>query len=95
MTQTMTLLTIISESILEDMLIDEIMKLGAKGYTISDSRGRGTHGLRSGNWRKEGNIRIEIVGNPDLCTRIVTRLDAAYEKDYGLLMFTSQIELQN
>ncbi|MDD5391015.1 MAG: hypothetical protein PHD37_16890 [Gallionellaceae bacterium] len=93
--QTMTLLTILSEAVLEDTLVGEIMRLGAKGYTITDARGRGTHGLRSGNWRKEGNIRIEIVGDADLCARIVARLHTTYERDYGLLMFTSQVEVQN
>ena len=90
-----TLLTIVTETILEDTLIDEIMALGAKGYTITDARGRGTHGLRSGKWTKEGNIRIEIIGDAELCARIVARLDDAYEENYGLLMYTSTVELMN
>ena len=49
--QAMILLTILSEAVLEDTLVDEIMALGAKGYTISEARGRGTHGVRSGKWR--------------------------------------------
>jgi hypothetical protein len=91
----MTLLTILSEAVLEDTLVDEIMALGAKGYTISEARGRGTHGERSGRWTAGGNIRIEVIGDDALCARIVERLQAAYEPDYGLLMFTSSVELQN
>lgn len=93
--QSMVLLTILSEAVLEDILIKEIMVLGAKGYTISEARGRGTHGLRTGKWTASGNIRIEILGDSELCTRIVDRLQANYERDYGLLMFTSAVELQN
>lgn len=93
--QSMVLLTIITESILEGDLVDEMTKLGAKGYTISDSRGRGVHGLRRGDWRKEGNIRIEVIGDADLCNAIVARLKAEYDQDYGLLMFTSKVELCN
>jgi len=89
------LLTIFSETVLEDTLVDEIMTLGAKGYTISDARGRGTHGLRSGKWSAGGNIRIEVVGDAELCARIVTRLQDTYEENYGLLMYTSTVELQN
>ncbi len=89
------LLTILSEAVLEDILIDEIMALGAKGYTISEARGRGTHGVRSGKWAAGGNIRIEVIGDCELCARIVNRLQAAYERDYGLLMFTCPVELQN
>jgi hypothetical protein len=91
----MLLLTILSEAVLEDTLIDEIMALGAKGYTISEARGRGTHGLRTGKWSAGGNIRIEVIGDQALCASIVERLQAGYERDYGLLMFTSAIELQN
>lgn len=93
--QAMQLLTILTEAVLEDTLIDEIMALGAKGYTISEARGRGTHGLRSGKWTAGGNIRIEVVGDAELCRRIVERLHAVYERDYGLLMFTCAVELQN
>lgn len=93
--QQMLLLTIISETVLEDTLIDEITALGALGYTITDVRGRGNHGLRTGNWRKDSNIRLEIVGDRALCDRIVTRLKEAYDRDYGLLMFTTPVELQN
>jgi len=93
--QAMTLLTILSEAVLEDTLVDEIMALGAKGYTISEARGRGTHGTRSGRWSAGGNIRIEVIGDAALCARIVERLQSTYEPDYGLLMFTSSVELQN
>ncbi len=89
----MRLLTIISEAVLEDTLIREIMRLGAKGYTVTDARGSGAHGLRSGAWRKEGNIRIEVVGDAELCRRIVERLHAEYERDYGLMMFSTEVEL--
>ena len=88
-----TLLTIISESVLEDTLIDEITSLGAKCYTISDARGRGSHGVRSGKWSAGGNIRIEIVGDAELCARISTRLHEIYEKNYGLMMYTSTVEI--
>ena len=93
--QDMLLLTILSEAVLEDTLIDEIMALGAKGYTITEARGRGTHGVRSGKWSAGGNIRIDVVGTPELCARIVARLQAEYEKDYGLLMFTCPVQMQN
>ena len=93
--QSMLLLTILSEAVLEETLIDEIMALGAKGYTISEARGRGTHGVRTGKWSAGGNIRIEVIGDKALCAGIVERLHAEYERDYGLLMFTCAVELQN
>lgn len=93
--QPMVLLTILTEAVLEDTIIDELSALGARGYTITDARGSGTHGLRSGKWTVSGNIRIEVVGDAALIARIVERLQAEYERDYGLLMFTTRVELQN
>lgn len=87
------LLTIITEAVLENLLIEEITLLGVRGYTVSDARGRGAHGFRSGNWRKEGNIRIEVVGDADLCAAIVERLRDIYEQDYGLMMFMTPVEV--
>ncbi len=92
--QSIYLLTIITEAVLEKDIIDAIMSLGAKGYTITDARGRGTHGLRSGKWSVGANLRIEVVGNKDLCARIVEHMQSHYEKNYGLLMYTHPVELQ-
>ena len=41
---TRKLLTIITESALEDQLLQTVESLGAKGYTITDARGKGRHG---------------------------------------------------
>ncbi|MGK0674773.1 MAG: transcriptional regulator [Halothiobacillaceae bacterium] len=93
--QPKVLLTIFTEAVLEDIMIEELMSLGAKGYSISEARGSGAHGVRSGKWSASSNIRIEVVGDAPLIGRIVERLQSQYERDYGLLMFTTQVELQN
>ncbi|WP_018995220.1 hypothetical protein [Thioalkalivibrio sp. ALJ2] len=91
----MLLLTVVAEAILEDILIEEVRRQGAAGYTVSDTRGWGKHGKRRGNWRQGGNIKLEVVGSPDLCDRIAAELKEQYEADYGLLMFTSPVTLKN
>ena len=91
--QAQQLLTILSEAVLEDDLVEAITTLGAKGYTITEARGRGAHGLRSGKWSAGANIRIEVVGDADLCARIVERIQASYAHNYGLFMFTTPVEV--
>lgn len=90
-----TLLVIITETVLENTIIDEILALGAKGFTASEARGLGTHGMRSGRWTVGSNVRIEVVGDEDLCERIVASLQAKYDADYGLLMYTIPVNLRN
>jgi len=90
-----TLLVIVTETVLESIIIDEILALGAKGFTASDARGLGTHGMRRGGWTVGSNVRIEVIGDEDLCERIVATLQEKYDADYGLLMFTSPVNLRN
>ena len=86
------LLTVVCESMLESALARELVSLGAAGYTISDARGLGAHGLRSGSWAKEGNIRIEILCDEAVAQKIIEHLERSYDKDYGLLVFSSDVE---
>jgi hypothetical protein len=78
------LLTIVCEAVLEPFLEEELPPLGVTGYTITDARGLGTHGRRSGAWRKEGNIRVEILCSPALAERVAEHLRKEYEANYGL-----------
>jgi hypothetical protein len=89
------LLTIVCESVLEAELEQELPKIGVTGYTIVDARGLGVHGRRSGVWRKEGNIRVEILCDPPLAERVVEHLRREYERDYGLLIFSSPVEMRS
>ncbi len=57
---TRILLTIITESALEGRLTKEIERLGARGYTVTDARGKGHRGVRQASWEASSNIRIEI-----------------------------------
>ncbi|WP_018872711.1 hypothetical protein [Thioalkalivibrio sp. ALJ16] len=91
----MFLLTVVAEAILEEMLIEEIRRQGAAGYTVTDARGWGRHGKRRGNWRQGGNIKVEVVASAELCDRIAARFKEQFEADYGLLMFTVPVTLKN
>jgi hypothetical protein len=89
------LLTVVCESMLEPDLAEEIVALGAVGYTITDARGLGTHGMRSGSWAKEGNIRLEILCDDAVAARVIEHLRQNYDRDYGLLVFSYDVELHS
>jgi hypothetical protein len=59
--ETRKLLTVITEAALESALCEELIQLGASGYTVTDARGRGSRGVRDAGWSSSGNIRIEVV----------------------------------
>lgn len=89
------LLTIVSESILEDRMIDQLRELGATGYTVTDARGWGKHGKRRGKWGPDSNVRIEVVGSLELCEAICNTFRQEYQDDYGLLLLMSPVLLKN
>lgn len=88
-------LVIVTESVIESTIIEEILALGATGFTVSEARGLGTHGMRSGRWTAGGNVRIEVIGDEALCESIVATLQAKYDADYGLLMYSFPVNLRN
>lgn len=87
------LLTVITEAALERELIAEIDSLGARGYTISDARGKGSRGLRSSEWAQQGNIRLEVICEPELAARIAGRLRDRFYDHYAMILFMQDVSV--
>ena len=85
------LLTIIAEAVLEHQLTQMLEKLGARGYTICDARGRGSRGVRSADWVSSGNIRIEVVCSEELAVTIEDYLFKHYYSNYAIIAFVSDV----
>lgn len=85
------LLTIITESALEKTLVREIEQIGATGYTVTDARGKGTRGVRSARWDACSNIRIEIIANNEIVTKISSHLKENYYNDYAMSIYVVEI----
>ena len=85
------LLTIICEASLEPELVDEMARLGARGYTITEARGRGAHGLRDGSWGASANIRVEVLCDEAVAERLVDMLQTRFYADYGIVVFVVDV----
>lgn len=90
---TRKLLTIITEAALESVLIKEIERLGARGYTITDARGKGRRGPRDAAWDESSNIRIEILCDTEIADAIARHLRARYYDDYGMVLFVNEVSV--
>lgn len=86
-----TLLTIFTESALETQLVADITKLGAPGYTITNARGRGSSGVRSGSWEANSNIRVEILCNEALAVVLAEHMQDNYGGNYAMVIFSTPI----
>lgn len=86
------LVTIIAEGFLEEKLVRDIKRLGAKGYTITDARGEGSRGVRASEW-EGSNIRLETIVSPAVADKILGHLAEVYFANYAVIAFVENVEV--
>ncbi|TLP97075.1 transcriptional regulator [Nesterenkonia salmonea] len=87
------LLTIVTEAALESTLVREIESLGAHGYTITDARGKGEHGVRNAGWEASANIRVEVVCDAETAAALAAHLREHYSRNYAMIPYLSDVEV--
>ncbi len=92
-TEKRTLLTIITEAIVEPTLLRDLDRLGVRGYTVSDARGRGSRGVRDAAWDEAANIRIEVICLRTLAEEVLRHLQERYYANYAMVTFLAEIEV--
>lgn len=93
MAQVRTLFTIITESSLENRLTSDTQRLGARGYTITDCRGKGGHGERDAEWDYDRNIRSDVTCTAETAAKIAAFLQKTYYKDFAMLVFSDDVSV--
>ncbi len=92
-THSAKLITIITESVLEHTLVDDLEHLGAHGYTITNARGKGHWGVRNAGWSTDSNIRIEVVCDSPVADAIAEHLAKTYYKNYAMMLYVSDVKV--
>jgi nitrogen regulatory protein PII len=85
------LLTIVTEASLEQVLVEELERLGAHGFTVTDARGKGTRGVRSSAWQPSANIRVEVVCDEATANSIGQHLRERYYAHYAMILFVADV----
>ena len=85
------LLTVVTEAALEVTLVREIEALGARGYTITDARGKGSRGKRDATWPKSANIRLEVLCGADTALALCTALSERYSDNYSMVICVADV----
>lgn len=86
------LITIVTEKILENDVIDVLKKNQMKGFTVTDARGEGARGVRSAAWDQVSNIRVEIVCDEERAQTICEVLHEEFYENYAMIVFVSSVE---
>lgn len=78
-----TCLTIVAETVLEERLLSVIDACGARGWTVSMAQGHGPshHGVSG---IEGGNVRVETLVSEDVAARIWSRLEADFFPHYAV-----------
>lgn len=92
-TEKRTLLTIVTEAIVEPTLLRDLDRLGVRGYTVSDARGRGSRGVRDAAWEEAANIRVEVICPRALAEDLLRHLQERYYANYAMVAFLAEIEV--
>jgi nitrogen regulatory protein PII len=87
------LLTIITEAVLESLLMRDLATLGAHGCTVTDARGKGNRGVRNAGWEASSNIRVEVVCDAATAERIADHLRAQYYANYAMILYLTDVEV--
>lgn len=85
-------ITIVGEALLEDRLLAELGGLGARGFTITDTRGQGARGIRAIDWEGR-NVRIETIVSPEVADAILAHVAANYFAHYAVIAWVEDVEV--
>jgi nitrogen regulatory protein PII len=86
------LLTIISEAVLQDRLIQLLTKLGVSGYTIIPAQGAGSHGRRMGDMAGYNtNIEIKTIVNSETSDHLLETLKPL-QATHALIAFRQSVD---
>jgi len=79
-TENVKLVTIITPYAFEERIANELLQLGATGFSSSKVDGHGAHGPRKFGFADGENIRLEVLVHDD-ATKILHNLAARYAAD--------------
>lgn len=90
---TRKLVTIVTESLLEQEICEALENLGATGYTVTNARGKGSRGVRDAGWSASSNVRVEVVCGVDVAGHIAEHMRRKYYADYAMIIFDSDVRV--
>jgi hypothetical protein len=88
-----TLLTIITEAVLEAALVRDLRELGAQGWTAAEVHGGGSEGTREGAWEADRTIEMKVICDAAIADAIASHLLAAYSANYSLVLYFSEVSV--
>jgi nitrogen regulatory protein PII len=91
-TQMMKRVTIVAEAIVAERIEEDVLRLGATGYTTTEADGRGSRGVRASEWEGK-NIKVETVVNAEVADQILDCLARDYFPNFAVIAYAHDVEV--
>jgi nitrogen regulatory protein P-II 2 len=88
-----TLLVIVAEAAIEKRLVADARERGALGWTASDVRTGGHHGVREGAWEADRTVELKIVCDDLVADTIAAHVLATYAPHFDLALYFSPVQV--
>ncbi len=89
-TESIRLVTIVTEAVLTEQLLATLKRLGVTGHTVTEARGEGSRGRRVGEVPGD-NQKIEVLVSPTLAEQILEVLAAQYFPNYAVAAWVTDV----
>jgi nitrogen regulatory protein PII len=90
--RTLKLVTVITEAVISDKMIREMLLMGATGYTATAAEGQGSRGVRASEWEGK-NVKIEVLVTEKVATEILELLSKHYFTNYAVVAYMQDVEV--
>ena len=87
------LLTIVVESAIERMLVQDLQEAGISGLTTVNARGFGERGQRQGDWEQSRSVRIETICPAETADELAERVLERWGKNYAVVVWLHDVEV--
>jgi nitrogen regulatory protein P-II 2 len=84
--------TLVAEALIAVKLQDEIMRLGASGFTTTKAEGRGSRGVRASQWEGR-NAKIETIVTAETADKILQHLAANYFENFAVIAYCHDVQV--
>ncbi len=86
-----TLLTIVTEAVLEPALLRDLRERGAHSWVVGEVHGASLEGVREGDWEADRTIELKVLCEPGVADAIAEHVLAAYARHYSVAMWFSEV----
>jgi nitrogen regulatory protein P-II 2 len=88
-----TLLVVVAEAALENLLVRDARARGAQGWTVSEVQGAGLDGLREGRWEADRTIELKLICDGAVADAIAEHVIATYAAHYAVALYFSDVKV--